>query len=411
MKSKFTLSLFIVSILAMFQFASAATATFNVTVPEGTNACYIMGNFTGASWPIAGAVKCDKVDATHYTVVLDEANFQNGVTLATLNYKYLSGPGDWTYVEKDAAGAEISDRSFTASPQADVVIKWSTVWVPREALPKTVTIDAFVPLDVVQLYIVGTFNGWTIPTDSTKMTLKETTPEGKVFTVTFFSKDVYLLKYKFCAGPSWDYEQTVGDFTYPDVTQSSAVEVITAFKKIYDPTKVGNINITATVPAGTTRTWIMGSHLGWNWSNLQEGIKNLDGTFSFTATNVMSMEYRLYNWNTDWTHPEAEDTDPTKERSNRKAEYPADTNISITVSAWRNAAPTGLNNLDASKYKVYSKNNSIVVEGVSTQAQLFDISGRLIESKNMSGSYNSVKLNSGLYIVKVDGQTQKVSVK
>lgn len=404
MKSKFTL---LFALLSIFATAKAADLVFNVTVPEGTNACWVVGNFNGWNNNLN---EMTKVDATHYTLTIPEANIASGVTAETTKYKYLSGGGDWAYVEKDAAGAEISDRSYVA-PTNDVVAKWATVWIKREPLPKTVTIDAFVPLDVIQLYIVGTFNGWTIPTDSTKMTLKETTPEGKVFTVTFFSKDVYLLKYKFCAGPAWDYEQTVSDFTYPDVTQNSAVEVITAFKKIYDPTKVGNINITATVPAGTTRAWIMGSHLGWTWSKLEEGVKNLDGTFSFVAKDVMSMEYRLYNWNTDWTHPEAEDTDPTKERSNRVANYPADANISITVSAWRNAAPTGLNNLDASKYRVYSKNNSIVVEGVTTQAQLFDISGRLIETKSMSGSYNSVKLNSGLYIVKVDGQTQKVSVK
>jgi len=411
MKTKFTLSLLFVSLLTVFQFASAATATFNVTVPEGTNACYIMGNFTGANWPISGAVQCTKVDATHYTVVLDEANFQNGVTLATLKYKYLSGPGDWTYVEKDAAGAEIPDRSFIASPQEDVVVKWATTWVERAAMPKTVTIDAFVPLEVVQLYIVGTFNGWTIPTDSTKMTLKETTPEGKIFTVTFFSKDVYLLKYKFCAGPAWDYEQTVTDFVYPDVTQNTAVEVVAAFKKIYDPTKVGNINITATVPAGTQRVWIMGSHLGWNWANLQEGTKNADGTFSFVAQNVMSLEFRLYNWNTEWSHPEADDADVTKERPNRVANYPADANLAITVSAWRNEAPNGLKALDVDKYSVYTNNNSIVVEGVTSKAELFDISGRNLQTVNAAGTYTSKSLNKGLYIIRVDGATMKVAVK
>jgi len=407
MKTKFTLSLIFVGLLTIVQFASAATATFNVTVPEGTNACYIIGNFAGAAWPIEGAVPCTKVDDTHYTVVLDEANFQNGVTLATLEYKYLSGPGDWVYVEKDADGAEISNRRFTESPQTDVVVKWSSVWVPREPLPKTVTIDAFVPLDVIELYIVGSFNGWNIPTDSTKMTLKETTTEGKLFSITFFSKDVYVLKYKFCAGPAWDYEQIAGDFIYPDVTQDTAIEVVTEFKKYFDPAKTGNINITATVPAGTERVWIMGSHLGWDWDNLQEGTKNNDGTFSFVATNVMSIEYRLYNWNTPWTHPEAEDGKPTVERSNRTATYPEDANISITVSAWRNEAPSALKELDADKYKIYTSGKKVVVEGVTTKAELFDISGRIITSKVLSGTFKSETLKSGLYIIKVDGQAQK----
>lgn len=412
MKTKFTLTMLLVSFLTVFQFASAATATFNVTVPDGTNACYIMGNFTGSTWPIASAVKCTKVDATHYTVTLDEADFKDGVTLATLKYKYLSGGPDWAYVEKDEAGAEIGDRTFTASPQVDVVVKWALVWKDVDPIPMKVTIDAFVPLDVLQLYIVGTFNNWTIPTDTTKMTLVETTPEGKVYRISFTSADVNRLQYKFCAGPSWDYEQSSSsNFAYPDVTLNTAVETVSEFKKYFDPTKTGDIHITATVPAGTQRAWIMGSHLGWSWPKLEEGVKNTDGTFSFVAKNVMSMEFRLYNWNTEWSHPEADDADVTKERPNRVANYPADTNLAITVSAWRNEAPNGLKGLDADKYRVYTNNNSIVVEGVTSKAELFDISGRNLQAVNGVGTYTSQSLNKGLYIIRIDGATMKVAVK
>ncbi|MDO9153440.1 MAG: T9SS type A sorting domain-containing protein, partial [Paludibacter sp.] len=144
---------------------------------------------------------------------------------------------------------------------------------------------------------------------------------------------------------------------------------------------------------------------------LQEGTKNLDGTFSFTATNVMAMEYRLYNWNTAWTHPEAKDGEPTVERPNRVAEFPADANITITVSAWRNEAPNAINMLDADKYRVYVNQSSIVIEGVTSRTDVYDISGRNLQSVNMNGTFKSKTLKSGLYIIKVDGQTQKVSVK
>lgn len=407
-----------IALLSIFATAQAADVVFNVVVPQDptkpnthvTNQVWIVGSFN--DWN-NNQKQLTKVDATHYTITMDDATFKAGVTPANMRYKYLSGGGDWAYVEKrDSAGIEkeLTDRWYTAGKN-DTVARWALTWKDIAPLPKTVTISALVPVEVVQLYIVGTFNGWTLPTDSTKMTLAETTVDGKIFTVTFKSSDVNKLKYKFCAGPAWDYEQTVGDIVYPDVNQSTAQHVITAFKKIFDPTKVGNVNITATVPVGTQRAWIMGSHLGWNWANLQEGTKNIDGTFSFVATNVMSIEYRLYNWNTAWSHPEAKDGEPTVERPNRIANFPADANIAITVSAWRNEAPNALPGLNADKYKVYSSNKSIVVEGVTSKAELFDISGRSIESKVMSGTFRSAMLNAGLYIVKIDGQTQKVSVK
>lgn len=414
MKKIFT---FMIALLSIFGTAHAADVVFNVVVPQDptkpnthvTNQVWIVGSFNG--WN-NNQKQMTKVSNTLYTITMDDATWPAGVTPATVEYKYLSGGGDWAYVEKgDSAGIEkeLTNRRYTAGKN-DTVARWALTWKDVVPLPKQVTISALVPAEVVQLYIVGTFNGWSIPTDSTKMTLVDTSVDGKIFSVTFRSSDVNKLKYKFAAGPSWDFEQTAGDFIYPDVTQNTAAHSVTAFKKIFDPTKVGNINITATVPAGTERAWIMGSHLGWNWTRLEEGVKNTDGTFSFVARDVMSMEYRLYNWNTPWSHPESKDGEPTVERPNRVANFPADANIAITVSGWRNY-PTGLSNLDATKYKVYSKNNSIVVEGVISQAQLFDISGRLIESKNVSGLYNSVTLKAGLYILKVDGQTQKVSVK
>lgn len=263
----------LVSMFALSNRTAAADLVFEVEVPTPTYECWVVGNFNGWNTNLH---KMTKVDETHYTITIPESEInQAEVTKdGAVKYKYLSGGGDWAYVEKDAEGEEISDRVYTAGNK-DVVIKWALTFNPKvEPIPMDVTINAFVPVDVIDLYIVGTFNNWTIPTDSTKMTLTETTPDGKLFTVTFFTPDANKLQYKFCAGPAWDYQQTSAkNYAYPDVTQNSASEVVEGFKKIFDPTKVGNITITATVPAGTERVWIMGSHLGWNWANLQEGTK------------------------------------------------------------------------------------------------------------------------------------------
>ena len=90
---------------------NAESVTYKVTVPEGTNTCYIAGKCTG--W---NHTEMTKVDDTHYTITL-ETTEQDG-------YKYCSGPS-WDYVEKAADGSEMSDRNYSEN---DVVAKWASVY-------------------------------------------------------------------------------------------------------------------------------------------------------------------------------------------------------------------------------------------------------------------------------------------
>ncbi|MEI6752493.1 MAG: hypothetical protein WCK78_04935, partial [Paludibacter sp.] len=159
---KLNLKLFLISFIAASQIVSAATAVFNVTVPIGTNACYIIGSFNG--WDQAKSVKLTKVDVTRYTVTLNDSAFAAGVTLANMQYKYCSGPGDWAYVEKDALGGELTNRTFTSSPQSDVVAKWSMIWADIPPIPMNLTINVIAPGGTKECYIVGTFNNWAGPT-------------------------------------------------------------------------------------------------------------------------------------------------------------------------------------------------------------------------------------------------------
>lgn len=85
--------------------------TYNVTVPEGTPACYIAGEMN--SWTFT---EMTMVDATHYTITLNYATKAH-------KYKYTCGP-DWKYVEKNADGSERADRTWT---EADVVEKWAEI--------------------------------------------------------------------------------------------------------------------------------------------------------------------------------------------------------------------------------------------------------------------------------------------
>ncbi|MEI6752200.1 MAG: T9SS type A sorting domain-containing protein, partial [Paludibacter sp.] len=112
----------------------------NVTVPSGTYQCWLVGNFN--SWN-NNLNQMIKVDSTHYTLTLNDSTFAAGVTSANLGYKYLSGGGNWAYVEKDSVGAEIPNRVYTNG--IDVVRSWATTYMPSTPLPITVrTGDDFV---------------------------------------------------------------------------------------------------------------------------------------------------------------------------------------------------------------------------------------------------------------------------
>lgn len=401
MKRLFTLIIALLSMVTAWQSTRAANVVFNVTVPTPTYQVWIVGNFQ--NWNPAAMVQGVKVDDTHFTVTLDDATFAPGVTLENLEYKYSSGNGSWSYIEKKADGSELdANRKYSDSNGTDVVQSWASVYNPGNL--QDVNIEVLTPLTTIECYIVGSFNNWASPTAAYKMTKGETTVDGIIFTTTLKGVDPATLEYKFTSGPAWDYEQTqAANFKY---SIDGGTVVVPSFKNIYDPSKTGDIHITATVPAGTDSVWIQGSYLGWDMTKAVKGTKNADGTFSFTIPLVISVEYRLYN-RPDWSHPEVDETG--KERPNRKATYPDDANISITVLNWM--LPTGISQIKEATNLIYTRNASIIVEGVTSKVEVFDVTGRLLESNKKAGTFISKSLKSGIYVVKVDGGTKKVAVK
>ncbi len=105
--------LFVAALAATF--ATANALTYKVTVPAGTNACYIAGDMN--SW---GFTAMTKVDDTNYTITLEAATESHG-------YKYCSGPA-WDFQEQDANGEDLgSNRTYSEN---DVVVKWKSVFNP-----------------------------------------------------------------------------------------------------------------------------------------------------------------------------------------------------------------------------------------------------------------------------------------
>lgn len=382
----------LMALLAMLLVVQSVTAlTYTVTVPAGTKACYITGEMNNWS---PSATRMTMVNETTYTVDLPNAT-------ETMKYQYLSGP-DWAYIEKTADGGSVTDRTWSAN---DVVTNWASVFTPDE---REVTIEVLVPNEVKVLYLVGSFNGWQSPSEDYKMTLDSETVDGKIFSIKVFSVDAINMQFKFVAGPAWSYEQTdpKDNFIYGTTENSTAV-VVNTFAAYYDPEKTGTITITATVPAGTQQVFIQGDFLGWNMDNALEGVKNQDGTFTFTIPMVMKIFYNFYN-KADWTYVEA-GADGEK-YPDRSATYPQDANISVNVIAWKQTV-SGIRDIEEAHNTIYSQDQLLVIEDVKSRVEVFDLSGRVIENNSVSGTFKSNQLSKGVYIVRVDGATKKVVVR
>jgi|WetSurMetagenome_2_1015567.scaffolds.fasta_scaffold00339_20 predicted alpha/beta superfamily hydrolase len=107
----------------LFSLPILGQVTYNVTVPAGTNACFIAGEMTG--W---NQMQMEKQSANVYTLTISWANISQ-------QYKYYSGPA-WNYSETTASGANISNRSYSAT---DIVAKWAIVWDFTNNFPPAVS--------------------------------------------------------------------------------------------------------------------------------------------------------------------------------------------------------------------------------------------------------------------------------
>lgn len=98
---------------ALMAATSASAVTFNVRVPAGTEKCYVCGAFN--NWNVDQSPELSKSGTDMFTLTLDEVASVSG------GFKYLCGRS-WEYVEKDASGNEITDRTTLGNP--DVVGSW-----------------------------------------------------------------------------------------------------------------------------------------------------------------------------------------------------------------------------------------------------------------------------------------------
>lgn len=190
-------------VCAIFQ---ANALTYSVTVPAGTNACYIAGEMN--DWTHQPMIK---VDDTHYTIDLANAK-------TTQAYKYCSGPG-WGYVEKAANGWDIDNRTY--GPK-DEVKTWTAVFdknVPDAPLTYQVT----VPPGTHCCYIAGGWDNW-----QKFVEMKQVAPN--TFSATFRSN--IALKYVYLCGNDWKFMEMKPNVVEPNVRSYSEKDVVSNWNTV-----------------------------------------------------------------------------------------------------------------------------------------------------------------------------------
>ena len=206
--------------------------TFTVKVPTGTNACYIIGNVTGAVEPWSLWKKMQKVDENTFTVKLQTNDYDE--------YKYCSGPG-WAYEEAVNANGDKreTNRKWRDNNGKDEVLFWKEVYVPGNEV--IVTLKCLVPKTVSELYVIGSWNGWRADPFTEDEKMKYTGEENgkKVFIYEVETLDPSGLSFKFAAGPGRPYLQSDGAnlnlVAGTEYEKNKYSYTISSFKSIHNP--------------------------------------------------------------------------------------------------------------------------------------------------------------------------------
>ena len=295
----------------LFAVFSAKALVYTVVVPEGTKACFIAGSMNG--WT-QEEMEQDADEPTLFTIDLPDATKADP-------YKYCSGPG-WAYVEKNATGGEISDRTYPDDGiYVDYVETWAILWDP-DAVEKEFTLNVTVPEGTLAVYVLGSFNNWNNSDFKRLQKVTETTYTLKVKAV------ADEINYKYSAGPNWDYVELNEDGTDlakdRNLKEDASNDVVALWKDIFEPPAEFVLNVT--VPEGTNACYVAGSMNGWSQQKMEK-VTETTYTISFEAGELDNIEYK-YCSGPGWDYVEVnEDGTDIGNRKLTLAGSPADDEV------------------------------------------------------------------------------------
>lgn len=341
------------------------TLVYNVTVPAGTSACYIVGEFNG--WDVANATKMDKVDDNRFTVTINDIK-------KSTPYKYVCAQS-WDYVECLANGDEKANRTWSEN---DIVEAWrATVEAPG-----TLTYNVTVPGGTPACYIAGEMNGWTF---SAMEKIDETH-----YTITF-DNVTRATKYKYTCGDGWDYVEVYADGNDVQDRTYHENDVVEGWKSLAEtPEEPGTLIYNVTVPDGTPACYIAGEMTAWSFIPMQM----VDDThYTITLMGVTkSMKYK-YTCGTEWDFVEMQ-ADGVTDVADRKWSE------NDVVEAWKsmpqnNSILTAINN----NTHAYGINGAVRISTTqATQVAIYNAQGILVNVVTIDGE-KTIELARGMYIV------------
>lgn len=272
------------------------------------------------------------------------------------------------------------------------------------------TLNITVPAITDVCYASGNFNGWTT---TTQLTYVSTSTDGltKLFSInTLPLSFAGSGSFNVLNGPfGWASSSTPTSFAAAATGSTSQDIAVTGWKSA-----VYYTFINVTVPYAVSECYFLSNQTGWT---LPTNATKLTLSATYTDTKVYS--YALVSYSNS-THAFSgliyAGLDGANATYGQKTPAVNFTNpgtgntLNFTVTEFKAIyAPvaTALENAPKNNPLIKVVDNKIVAEGFSNNVSIFDVRGSLIQSINTKGAFTSNKLNSGLYIIRIDNKAYK----
>lgn len=258
-----------------------------------------------------------------------------------------------------------------------------------------VTYNVTVPAGTIKCYIAGDFAAPTANWGQIEMTKVDATH----YTITI-SNATGSEGYKYCSGPNWTYVEkqadctsNIGDRTY------SANDVVLCWGALYDPAAVKkDVTIKTRSPWASTYIYYWGdAGNGWPGTLMTQN----GDWWEFTIPQITTVSI-IFN---DGAGNQTADIN----NISSNACFVVATDKSFTIV---DCIMTSTATPEKPAVKINSENSRILVElEGNAHLSVYSMQGALVKQANFQNSLVIDNLKSGLYLLKINGQSYKALVK
>ncbi len=343
---------------------SGSALTYNVTVPAGTQNCYIVGEMNG--WDIDNPIEMVKVDDTHFTYELETLTDEDLAIAKAYEYKYCNGK-KWDYVEVNGWGGAVDNRTYHEND----VVYWNNVEAGGVAY------FVGVPAGTYACFIAGEMNGWSFQ---------------KMDKVDSFNYYLYIptasnkQEYKYSCGDKWNYAENGDNRNKLD---NHVNDNVSGWASVYMPDVAGDITFTVTVPAGTPACYLVGDFNGWTAKDEAYKMQMVnETTYTYTMTGVTNLQYK-YHCGYSWENY----------NNNRIATAFYDSEIHDNVGSWQDGIPSAVESVATNGLKVYGTAGNIAIAAdVAGELNVYNAQGMLVTTVRYDAGTTTVALPRGIYL-------------